>query len=214
MNLSMHDYLENAIKSRLDDIEGELDFFFDAALEFIVHGKSPDFPGVSVSEKRDLVSVLKSLDQSILELGMVVDWEEENYSGSVIQHIMSGDERKQRGAIAFKKVSTMAEGYLEKLFYFYCLAAMFYGGIIRTEPEVVVERTFPFEVFEGLKPYVVAKKLEKEFTKEDKALALKSINSVSVSDIGWVPPYADENAYIREGESVYLVYDVLRAVKK
>lgn len=210
MNLSMHDYLEKSIKSRLEDVGGELDFFFDAALNFVVNGSTPRLPSVSLSEKRDLVHVLKTLDGDILGLGMVVDWDEENYSGGIIYHKMSPEERASRGKKAFAFVSNMSEGYLEKLFYFYCLVVMFYGGIIRTDPGVVIGETFPFEIFDSLKPYVVSKKLEKEFTSSDKDLALKSISSSKASPVSGLPPYADENSYITTESGTYLVYDILK----
>ena len=216
MNLTMHNYLERAIKTRVKDSENELKFFFDAAVDFIVSGTPPFLPSISVSEKRDLVHVLKTIDQDIIDLGMAVDWDDQTSIGGIIYHPMDGVTRERRGKLAFERLSSLSDVYLEKLFYFYCLAAMFYGGITKARPSIAIDKTFPFEVFDGLKPYLTAKKLEKEFSGEERnlALALKSIDSVDVEPVAWLPPYADENSYIEYEGETYLVYDILAGDNK
>lgn len=204
MNLSNHEYLKGKVQKYLGDDGEILSFFFDEVINFLASGVLPKFPAITISKKRDMVFILKNLDSDIRDLNLVVSWEPSIPPTTVVWR-----EYQDLPGVARTAFAELENTSVTGLFCFYVLATIFYGGIFGENPGSFIDDTFPFDVFEALKPYVVAKKLSKEFSAEEISLAQKSVDD-SFTPMENLPPYA---AYVTLAGKHYLVYDVLKGIK-
>jgi hypothetical protein len=203
--------LEEEVRLRVGDGGDLLDWFFDAAYEYLRNDVPPKLPDIKVSGGRDFVLLLKQLDDRLRKMQLSFEWfpshtpKCEDWVDSNPNHL------SRQVKYAFSELSdTKVKG----LFYFFVLAVVFYGGIIEQRPDSFVLDTFPFDVFDVLKPYVVSKKLEKEFSDEEVEMARKSVTEeFAAIERASLPPYATDS-YIEHNGKFYLVYDVLKGIKR
>lgn len=200
MNLIHHEYLQDKVLTYLGDDGELLSFFFDGVTNFLEKEEFPDFPAITVSQKRDFVFLLKTLDNNIRELGLSISWTIDTPEYNLTN----------LAKIAYSKLE---DSGLVGLFCFYVLAIMFYGGAYMEDSEFFIDDTFPMDVFDALKPYVIAKKVSKEFSRSDVEEARKAVNhTLRSTDTKSIPPYA-KNSYVTLDGKYYLVYDVLKGIR-
>ena len=212
MKLDALHHLRGLVSEYLKEPEGTLDFFFDQVREYIVHEKEPRLPQMRLSSGRDFLYLLEQLDKNLRAREYTFEWfpyikpKARDWLDSQPEHV----ERQVK--VAFGKLE---DTKLTGLFYFVVLCVIFYGGILDYDPEIFVEETFPMDTFDLLKPYIVAKKLEKEFTQEEIVTAsMKSVTAgMEPINPAMIPPYATNSFVKLEDGNFYLVYDLLRDLK-
>lgn len=208
MNLTHHFYLKEIIQDYLKDPDGEFtDEFFKRVYNYITLQSDKDF-GSDVVTGMDLMEELKSLDDSLVERGLELNWQpidiKVDYPVELTQsQILKVAAAAMEGLGKYRMVS-------RGLFYFQVLATMLYGGVY-DHPSRVIDG-FPVNVYDGLRYYVTAKKLEKEFTSEEVELAKTAVTkSINPIDRSAVPPFADPSAIVKLDGEWYLTDDLLRS---
>lgn len=193
-------FLQQYTSEILNDRDGFLDEFF-TVIENLIEGREVSFHPFNTFQKSDLVFELMKLDERIREVGPSILWEENTE--------IDLEKAKIVAKTAFDAL-TSDKDYSIKLANFYVLSTLFYSALVENTPEEVITMTFPVKVAESLKPYVVAKKLEMEFSQEDFSYAIKSLSTTEPIDRKLIPPYAEKTSYIQKEGKYYLVYDILR----
>lgn len=195
------DFLKEYTSEILNDQDGFLNEFF-AAVENVIEGRDVSFHTVNTFQKTDLVFELMKLDAKIRDEGPTITWEENPEIDL---------EKAENVAVGAFQALSSDKDYSVKLVNFYVLATLFYSALVENTPEAIIKMTFPVHVAESLKPYVVAKKLEMEFSQQDVTYAIKSFHKSEPVEKNLIPPYADKSSYFQKEGKYYLVYDILRS---
>lgn len=112
--------------------------------------------------------------------------------------------------------SRLREAYAEvtesgNLFYAYVLVLGMLGGFSGVNLPLLSEYP-PDDLILLWEPYIMAKKLEKEFTEKDKEVASENTHLAKSVDEGLVPPYVDQNSIVIKGGKLFLTFDILKAI--
>lgn len=205
MNLDALGDVQELVQKRLMDADGITDFFFDQIYDYLTREVEPELPNIKVSTGRDFKFLLKQFDEKLLNRGYTFNWEMHSNTLGFVPREYAHIERMTK--FAFSK---LGDTRVEGLFYFTVLCLIFYGGIRGVETDEYID-TFPLDVFDILKPYVVSKKLQMEFSNEEVKAASDEVDveGLEAVDPSAIPPFAMKSVVMKDG-NYYLVYDVLK----